>query len=326
MAAALSACGGGGGGGAPATGDVSSAPLATGVSTAAAPAPVAAAAAAPAANGLSPMPSKVLGCYYTAWDTGSYKITDVPTDFNVIYLFQCKPSGSAVNGSWNNVGDGTFTFEFFNDVTRAQVQAVRARGQKVILTVGGAGAGYAWDNRSKSTNFVASFKAIADQLGGVDGIDFNNYEAGIVTAANYDAVSAEMVWIAQQLKAAYGANFAVTSPPAPNDTLSQSLMKAMKDAGVLTYAAPQFYDWSGFNAVGYIANGIDTWSKLLGEDSVAVGMSANYGNGPSMSDCNREWSSVKAAHPGIRGMFCWSAQTNLQGNNAWGSAMKAALG
>ncbi|HEY1228160.1 MAG TPA: hypothetical protein VGF26_12665 [Ramlibacter sp.] len=316
VAAVLTACGGGGSGGAAATGEASSAPLATGVTTAA--------AATPAA-GLTAMPSKVLGCYYTAWDTGTYKIGDVPTDFNVIYLFHCKPAGSAVNGSWNNVGDGTFTFEYFNDIPRDQVQAVRARGQKVILTVGGAGAGYAWDNRTKSTNFVNSFKAIADQLGGVDGIDFNNYEAGIVTSDNYDAVSAEMVWIAQQLKAAYGANFAVTSPPQPNDTLQQSLMKALKDAGVLTYAAPQFYDWSGFNAEGYISNSINTWSALLGEGNLAVGMSANYGNGPSLDDCAREWSTIKGAHAGVRGMFCWSAQTNLQGRNAWGSAMKAAL-
>lgn len=321
VAAALTACGGGGGGSAPATGEASSTPLATGVTTAAAPAP----APVPPAQGLSAMPAKVLGCYYTAWETGSYKLTDVPAEFNVIYLFQCKPSGPAVNGSWNNVGDGTFTFEYFSDVSAAQVQACRARGQKVLLTVGGAGAGYAWDNRSKSTNFVASFKAIAAQLGGVDGIDFNNYEAGIVTADNYAAVSTEMVWIAQQLKAAYGDNFAVTSPPQPNDTLQQSLMKALKDANVLTYAAPQFYDWNGFNAVGYISNAINTWSALLGDANLAVGLSANYGNGPSMDDCAREWTAIKAAHGGIRGMFCWSVQTNLQGGNAWGKAMKAAL-
>jgi len=249
----------------------------------------------------------------------------VPTEFNVIYLFQCKPNGSAVNGSWNNVGDGSFKFDYFNDVTAAMVQTCRGRGQKVILTVGGAGAGYAWDNRAKSTNFVASFKAIADQLGGVDGIDFNNYEAGIVTQDNLATVSAEMVWIAQQLKAAYGDGFAVTSPPQPNDTLQQSLMATMKNAGVLTYAAPQYYDWNGFNAVGYIKNATDTWASLLGAGNVAVGLSANYGNGPSLDDCAREWTAIKAAHPEIRGLFCWSAQTNLQGGNGWGSSMKAGL-
>jgi chitinase len=337
VAAALTACGGGGGGAATSSGDVSSAPLATGVQTtpaAPAPAPVpetttataaAAPAAAEAASGLTAMPSKVLGCYYTAWDTGTYKITDVPTDFNVIYLFHCKPNGSAVNGSWNNVGDGSFMFEFGNDVTRDQVQACRARGQKVLLTVGGAGAGYAWDNRDKSTNFVNSFKALADGFGGVDGIDFNNYEAGIVTSDNFAAVSAEMVWISQQLKAAYGDNFAVTSPPQPNDTLQQALMAALKNAGVLTYCAPQFYDWSGFNAVGYIKNATDTWVSQIGAGNVAIGLAANYSNGPSLDDCAREWNAIKGAYPGIRGMFCWSAQTNMQGGNTWGSAMKGSL-
>ena len=38
-----------------------------------------------------------------------------------------------------------------------------------------------------------------------------------------------------------------------------------------------------------------------------------------------EWATIKAAHPNIRGMFCWSAQTNLSGGNTWGSTMKAAL-
>ena len=327
VAAALAACGGGGGGGAaPATGQVSGVPLATGVSvdpSAAAAAPVPAPASA--AQGLTAMPAKVLGCYYTTWDTGAYKLTDVPTEFNVIYLFHCKPAGSPVNGNWNNAGDGTFMFEHASDVTREQVQACRARGQKVILTVGGANAGYAWDNRDKSTNFVKSFKTLAEQFGGVDGIDFNNYEAGIVTERNFSAVSAEMVWIAQQLKATYGDNFAVTSPPQPNDTLQQSLMKALKDAGVLTYAAPQFYDWNGFNAAGYISNAIATWAALVGESHLTVGLSANYSNGPSLDDCAREWSAIKAANPGIRGTFCWSAQTNLKGGNAWGKSMAGRL-
>jgi len=43
-----------------------------------------------------------------------------------------------MNGNWNNVGNGAFEFEFYADVTAAQVQACRTRGQLVILTVGGA--------------------------------------------------------------------------------------------------------------------------------------------------------------------------------------------
>jgi len=230
-----------------------------------------------------------------------------------------------VNDTYNNVGDGSFKFEFFNEVSASQVQACRSRGQKVILTVGGAGAGFAFDTRSKSTNFVASFKAIVSQLGGVDGIDFNIFEGGIVTAGNLQAVTTEMVWIAQQLRAAYGPDFAITSPASPNETTQQQMMLTLKNAGLLTYAAPQYYDWSGFNAVGYIKNATDTWSALLGESFVGVGLTADYSNGPSLADCTREWAAIKAAHPGIRGMFCWSAQTNMSGGNTWGSTMKAML-
>lgn len=305
VAALVSACGGGGGGGA---GDTATGSLANGVSL----------GGGASAGGL---PAKVLGCYYTAWETGRYKITDIPTDFNVIYLFHCKPAGRS-----NNAGDGSVVFDHFGDVTAAQVQACRARGQRVILTVGGAGQGYAWDNRAKSTNLVNSFRSIADQFGGVDGIDYNNFEGTIVHEGNVDVVGAEMVWAAQQLKAIYGPNFAVTSPPQPNDPVQRRLMKILADGGVLTYAAPQYYDWTGFNAVGFISNSIDQWSSLLGEDKVAIGLSANYGNGPSLDDCIREWNVVKARHPNVRGMFCWSAQTNLSGGNGWGSQMRSMIG
>ena len=40
------------------------------------------------------MPAKILGCYFTAWDT-AYRITDVPMDFNLIYLFHAVPDGAA---------------------------------------------------------------------------------------------------------------------------------------------------------------------------------------------------------------------------------------
>ena len=320
VAAALTACGGGGGG---AAGEVAGA--ADGAAIASGAAVDASAAAQPVPVTAVGLPARILGCYYTAWDMGTYKITDVPADFNVVYLFHAKPSGSAVNGSWNNVGDGSFMFEFFSDVSAADVQACRARGQKVVLTVGGSQAGYAWDNRTKSQNFVASFKGIVEQLGGVDGIDFNNSEGTIVTSANVQAVSTEMVWIAQQLRVAYGPDFAITSPAGATGTTQEDLMLALKKAGVLTYAAPQNYDWVGFNEPGYIKKVTDIWCSLLGESFVGVGLSANYSNGPSLSDCRREWAAIKAAHPDIRGMFCWSAQTNLNGGNTWGRTMKAAL-
>jgi hypothetical protein len=63
----------------------------------------------------------------------------------------------------------------------------------------------------------------------------------------------------------------------------------------------------------------------LGAERVMVGLSSNYGNGPTLQDCIREWAAVKAAHPAIRGMFSWNAQLNLDGGNQWGSTMRGML-
>ncbi|MEY4711261.1 MAG: hypothetical protein RIS88_711 [Pseudomonadota bacterium] len=276
-------------------------------------APVASAAAAKS------LPAKVLACYYTGWDAGTYRITDVPADFNAVYLFHAKPRGTPVNGNWNNVGNGAFEFEYVDAVPAAQVQACRGRGQRVILTVGGAAAGFNFDARAKSAEFVASFHAMHERLGGVDGCDFNNFEAQVGSSP------AEMVWIASQLKSRHGSGFAITAPPQPNSPEDRALLKAMNDAGVLDWAGPQYYDWSGFNDPGFISRRTDDWVRDLGAGKVLLGLAANYGNGPSLADCLREWDTVRARYPDIRGAFCWSAQLNLAGGNVWGANMKARL-
>lgn len=330
VALALTGCGGGGGGadiGAEDVGAVggdrvaalASQPPATAAATQTNVPPASTDANLPSASTDTNLPSKILACYYTSWDTNTYKITDVQMDFNVIYLFHAKPNGTPVNGNWNNVGNGSFYFEHYSTVTAAQIQTCRNRGQKVILTVGGAKAGFNFDTRAKSTNFVASFQTMYNNLGGVDGCDFNNFEANIGSSPT------ELIWIASQLKSLYGKNFIITAPPQPNSLEDRMMLKAMSDAGVLTWASPQYYDWSGFNEPGFISNRTKEWVNDLGASKVMLGLSANYTNGPSLQDCIREWDIVKAANPSIRGMFCWSAQTQLAGNKIWGSTMKARL-
>lgn len=271
-------------------------------------------------QGLTPMPAQVFGCYHTGW-LNNTKLTDISVMFNVIYLFHGTPNGP--NKDTNNNGDGGFEFKYFGNVSKNDVQTCRLRGQKVILTVGGQNNGYNFDNRTKSTNFVNSFKAMALALGGVDGCDFNNFENGV------NSNTAEMIWIAQQLRAEYGANFAITAPPAPDAQYDKDMLAAMKAAGVLDYAGVQFYDWTGFKVAGFVSGRVNTWvNTVMGGDAskVVVGFSANYTNGLDLAECIREWDVIKAAHPNIRGMFCWSAQTNIAGGNVWGTTMKPKLG
>jgi chitinase len=289
------------------------------------------------------LPAKVLACYFVTWLYGSYLITDVPLDFNVIYIFTAVPAGTIpAGGNRNNLGDGSF---FMPDagapqISATNVQICRNRGQKVILTVGGAGAGYNFNTRTKSNNFITSFQTMATALGGVDGIDFNNFEAGITTGQTMSTITTEMNYIATQLRSIYGANFAITCPPgasvygtvppggtifAPNDA---TIINALNTAGLLTYAAPQFYDFSGFKTAGTVATFISQYVANIGATKTLVGLSANYdfANALTLAECLREYDAIKAASPTIRGAFCWNAQTNLDGGNQWGSSMKARVG
>lgn len=304
-------------------------------------------------------PTRVLATYFEAYRGSAYntfKLTDVPTTFNVVYLF---------NARFNS--DGSLTFPNLNDpITAAQVQELRARGQKVILTIGGAGIHFIYTNRTHTTNLVNSFKSFYDAFGGLDGIDWNNFEGGTITQSNKDAFAAEAIWAVQQLRAEYGSTFASTAPVGGNTAEPTQLQwaTAMNAGNALTWVNPQYYDWSGYKDPGFVsgyqpAGGLygynlnKQWIQAMGGDptKVLMGFSANYWgyNLPegqrhdyyemalTLSESTREWDAAVAEFPNQRGAFCWSAYLNSasvnqygdpssDGNNLWGSTFASRLG
>lgn len=265
--------------------------------------------------------SRLVGCYFTCWDT-TYNITEVPEDFNLIYLFHAEPVGGPS-------GDGTFVFPYYPNVDTEDIQYCRARGQRVVLTVGGANAGLFFNTRAKSQKFVDSFKLMYANLGGVDGCDFNNFEQFTQvhgSGANATLMGNEMAWIAQELKDEYGTDFSISMPPHPGGGYAPAdrvIADVMNDAGVLAWAGPQFYDAPDLTQYNTIYSLINEWIDHLGDASkVMVGLSANYGLGPTLNTCISVWNALVAEHPDLRGVFCWSAQTNLAGGNTWGSTMR----
>lgn len=270
-------------------------------------------------------PAKIIAGYWPGWDV--QPLTSVSQNYNVVYLFAARNAG-------NNLGDGSVAWDWPGFPTLNDVQAVRARGQKVILSIGGAGHGFLYDTRTKSQNLVNSLISIINAFGGVDGIDFNHYEGGITDESNKVAHAAEMVWIAQQMKAQYGANFAITSPPQPNSTIDQYLLQQLSLANCLTYCTPQYYDWSGFKAVGFISglsggtNRNQTWVSLLGPTKVCLGLAANYdpNNSLTLTEANREWDAVVAVYPTERGVSAWNTKLDADGGNAFANNFKAKFG
>lgn len=255
------------------------------------------------------MPSKIIATYFTLF-SGVPRITEIPTTYNQIYLFHAVPNGTS----------GAFHLTYGTSINAAEILQVRTRGQRVVLTVGGANAGFNFQNRTQSTAFVNSIYTLYSSLGGFDGLDFNTFENFVGSS------STEMIWIAQQLKATYGPNFSISAPPHPGQyyaPIDWSLMKAMSDAGVLDYAGPQFYDAPDFNNVPLVISIINDWVSHLGDASkVVVGMGANYSGGMPLSDVVTVWNSVRATHPTIRGLFGWSTQTDRTAGWTFASTMK----
>lgn len=261
-----------------------------------------------------PLPSRLCATYLTLWGGGT-RITAVPLTYNQIYLFHAVPSGN-----------GGISFGYTNSVTAAEIDTVQKRGQRVVLTFGGANAGFNFQTRAQSQNFVDGFKRIYDQLGGVDGLDFNNFEARIGSNVT------EMTWIAQQLKAAYGSNFSISAPPAPDAGWAPQdrvLCKAMLASGAMDYAGPQFYDSEGYKNGNTIIAYMEEWIRdVAGGDAskMVVGYSANYGAGPTLATCQSSWKTLVAKYPKLRGVFTWSAQDDASGGWNWSKAMQPLVG
>lgn len=287
-------------------------------------------------------PTHFLATYYQSWDA-SYAFTAIPLHFTHVFMFHFTPAGPNPDTNNNGKGiaqyNGRFEFKHGWNVTQAQIQIVRNRGQKVIVTCGGANNGYLFETRTESTNFVSSFQSLYTTYGPFDGIDFNNFEAAIMTTqAQTNVMATEMSWIVGQLRAAYGSGFLVTAPPNPSSALDKSLLSQMNTAGALSWASPQYYDWVGFTHRGYISgltgpdqfSGINqnkNWVDLLGANKVMLGLPANLpGDQLTLARCLEEWDECVRVYPTQLGVFCWNAQSNLSGGNVWGSTFYTRLG
>ncbi len=259
-------------------------------------------------GGTNPVLGRVAGVYWTGWspDPG---LVGLPSGFNVAYLFAAhRTSGGRV--AWGYARpDG--------------IEAVRARGVKVILSTGGAGSGISFTSRAMSTEFVDSVEAISASWGGTrerpafDGVDFNTFEADAVPNTG------EYLWMAQELKRRFGAGFLVTSPPAPWKAADREFARTMLAAGAMDYVAPQYYDGPGLADPGYIAGSVRSWVRdVAGGDAsrvvVGFGVSPGSANYSTTAQVRAAWDQIEAEFPAIRGAFVWS-HTGDQANG-WGFA------
>jgi chitinase len=258
----------------------------------------------------APGAKKIVGGYYPNWTPSPLRIRDVPTRYNMIYLFAATPVGGPPGSTgavtWSAPGNGRgAATNLIADIRYART----TQGRKIMLSVGGAGNGMSFPNRAKSQTFVNSIAAIYRQLGGFDGMDWNTFEGSQAPDTG------EMIWISLELKRLYP-GFIISAPPAPWNGIDKEFCRAMVAAGALDYAAPQYYDGPGLNQPAYVVENVKQWVSLLGASHVVVGFGINNAaNYMTRDQAISAWNQVKANHPAIRGGFDW--QINTDEDQGW---------
>jgi hypothetical protein len=256
-------------------------------------------------TGVVGAPTKIVGGYYPNWTPSPVRIRDVDPHYNLIYLFSATPVGGAPGTTgavtWDAPGDGRgAATNLVADIAYARA----TQGRKIILSIGGAGNGMSFPNRTKSQTFVDSVIGIVDGLGGIDGMDWNTFEGSQAPDAS------EMIWISQQLKSHYP-GFMITAPPAPWNQVDKTFCTQMVQAGAIDYCAPQYYDGPDLAVPSYIESSVDEWTQLLGEEHVVVGFGVwDQPNYISADDAVTTWKAIAASHPKVKGAFDWQVHTD----------------
>jgi hypothetical protein len=251
-----------------------------------------------------PAAGKIVGGYYPWWVASPVRLINVPSVYNLIYLFAATPSTT------DDTGAVTFTLP--SDVNgaatnwAADIQTARnVQHRKVILSVGGSGYTMAFPNRTYSQTFLSSVEALYNAWGGFDGLDWDTFE-GISPNVT------EMIWVSQQLKAAYP-GFIITAPPAPWNTNDQQLCVSMLQAGALDYCAPQYYDGPNLADPSWILPNVAVWMSLIPQQNFVFG----FGIDPALTNYEpigvgiSVWQSISTQYPSIGGAFDWQVNEDL---------------
>ena len=242
--------------------------------------------------------NKIVGGYLPNWlGSGTTPPQNINSEYNLLYLFAARHQGS---GRISYIPPSGYPRNYYNDV-----QAARAQGRKVILSVGGQNSGFNLNSRSESNNFINSFVSIYNTVGGLDGLDWNNYESNVIPSTN------EMIYVSRELKRRYGSGFLITTPPAAWRQADKDHCRAMVNAGALDYAAPQWYDSDHRKQeLPTFMRQVGEWVNLVGQENLVIGLGVREGVYAywTPSQAREAMQQVLANYPRIRGAFQWEAE------------------
>lgn len=257
-------------------------------------------------TGTAPMayPTKAVALYHMMWsNSGSPKLSTTPANVNVINISFAQGDPPSLVG-WASQGEASFV---------ADAKDLRARGVRMVISVGGAGGNVNVANRQ---SFVNGIMNINSKLP-LDGLDWD-IEGSTPMAAS------DVVWISQELKRLRGSNFAITmAPNGTNIDQYRSVAVQLHNAGALDMIGQQFYD--AVVSQSAMMGRLDQLRAAgIPENKMAVGMMVGTADTYwTVDECVTNVNAAKAKYPGLRGGYLWEA--GRAGTADWANRVGAIL-
>ena len=300
----------------------------------------------------SKLPEHMVTGYWHNFLNGSkaLKLSDVPSYYDMICVAFANSSTTP----------GKVTFELDKDLsnslggyTKAQfiqdIKDAKAKGQHVIISVGGAEGTTYITNQEAANQFATSLISMIEEYG-FEGVDID-FEGGAVSGTDYIAEAL------REVHDHFGDDFIITMAPEtyyfqdvnPNGTAATSAYYrlAYKIRDILTICYPQFYNtggmigYNGFNAQVGNADFLTSLSTLLLEnglraDQVALGLpstpnaaSSGYVSTDVISTAVKSLVNgtssgsftAPKAYPTFRGVMTWSINWDATNGYAWAKTM-----
>jgi chitinase len=268
------------------------------------------------------LPTHVLLGYWQNWSGGGIKLSSVPATYDIIAVAFAVQSGTA--------GAVTFALDpglssqlggYTQSQFIADIAAAKARGQHVIISVGGAGTSIPVNSSTSATNFANSINSLMSQFG-FDGVDID-FENGI-----------NPTFLGQALHQVKSGSIITLAPQTVDveNTSSPYFALALNIKDVLTMCNTQYYNSGsmfGYDGKIYSEGGVDFITAQatillqngLRPDQVGLGVPASSsaaGSGyvsPSIVDQSFDILATGAAggtfrppqtYPTLRGIMTWS--------------------
>jgi hypothetical protein len=233
------------------------------------------------------LPRKVVAVYYMMWsNSGSPRLRTIPRGVNVVNLAFMQGDPPAIV-DWGAQGEASFV---------ADARALRARGVRVVASVGGAGGQVNVANRA---SFIAGVMALNAKTP-LDGLDWD-LEGTAMGAA-------DVVYISRRLKQLRGPNFSITmAPNGGNVDQYRSIAVQLQRAGALNLIGQQFYDAvvSKEAAQGRVAELV---AAGIPQSRIAIGMMVgNESTYWTVTECATAVRYIKRSYPNVRGGYLWQA-------------------